>query len=77
MTSQDAADLRWALGLRADLIALSFVQSSDDAAPARKIMDELGAPLPLIAKIEKPQAVAKSLVPRVPRVGLEPTLHGV
>jgi len=58
LTSKDADDLRWALGLRADLIALSFVQSPGDAAPARKIMDELGAPLPLIAKIEKPQAVA-------------------
>jgi pyruvate kinase len=59
LTSKDSDDLRWALGLRADLIALSFVQSPDDAAPARKIMDELGAPLPLIAKIEKPQAVAE------------------
>jgi pyruvate kinase len=58
LTSKDADDLRWALGLRADLIALSFVQSPDDAAPARKIMDELGARLPLIAKIEKPPAVA-------------------
>ncbi len=58
LTSKDAADLRWALGLRADLIALSFVQGADDAAPARRIMAELGAPLPLIAKIEKPQAVA-------------------
>ena len=58
LTSKDAADLRWALGLRADLIALSFVQAPEDAAPARQIMDELGARLPLIAKIEKPQAVA-------------------
>src|SRR6266581_3495285 len=58
LTSKDADDLRWALGLRADLIALSFVQGAGDAAPARRIMEELGAPLPLIAKIEKPQAVA-------------------
>jgi len=58
LTSKDADDLRWALGLRADLIALSFVQAPEDAAPARQIMDELGARLPLIAKIEKPQAVA-------------------
>src|SRR5215813_1093594 len=57
LTSKDAGDLRWALELRADLIALSFVQSPEDAAPAREIMDGLGAPLPLIAKIEKPQAV--------------------
>jgi pyruvate kinase len=58
LTSKDAADLRWALGLRADMIALSFVQGPEDAAPARQIMAEMGATLPLIAKIEKPQAVA-------------------
>jgi pyruvate kinase len=58
LTSKDAADLRWALGLRADMIALSFVQGPEDAAPARQIMEEMGATLPLIAKIEKPQAVA-------------------
>src|SRR5216683_6899407 len=58
LTSKDADDLRWALGLRADMIALSFVQGPEDAAPARKIMDETGVRLPLIAKIEKPQAVA-------------------
>ena len=58
LTSKDADDLRWALGLRADMIALSFVQGPQDAARARQIMDESGAALPLIAKIEKPQAVA-------------------
>ncbi|HEV3067913.1 MAG TPA: pyruvate kinase [Streptosporangiaceae bacterium] len=58
LTSKDADDLRWALGLRADLIALSFVQGPEDAVPARQIMEEMGATLPLIAKIEKPQAVA-------------------
>lgn len=57
LSTKDEDDLRWALGLRADMIAMSFVQGPDDAAPVRKIMDELGAPLPLIAKIEKPQAV--------------------
>jgi pyruvate kinase len=58
LTGKDADDLRWALGLRADMIALSFVQGPEDAEPARKIMDEMGVRLPLIAKIEKPQAVA-------------------
>jgi len=57
LTAKDADDLRWALGLRADLVALSFVQEADDAKPARAIMDEVGVRLPLIAKIEKPQAV--------------------
>jgi pyruvate kinase len=58
LTAKDADDLRWALDLRADLIALSFVQEADDAKPVRAIMDEVGVRLPLIAKIEKPQAVA-------------------
>ena len=58
LTAKDADDLRWALSLRADLVALSFVQGPEDAGPARAIMDEAGVRLPLIAKIEKPQAVA-------------------
>src|SRR5208282_876988 len=58
LTSKDADDLRWALGLRADMIALSFVQGPEDAEPARAVMDEMGVGLPLIAKVEKPQAVA-------------------
>ncbi len=57
LSEKDEQDLRWALGLRADMIALSFVQGPEDAAPVRAIMDEVGARLPLIAKIEKPQAV--------------------
>ncbi len=57
LTRKDAEDLRWALGLRADMIALSFVQGPEDARYAHKIMDECGVRLPLIAKIEKPQAV--------------------
>ena len=59
LSGKDEDDLRWALGLRADMIALSFVQGPEDAAPARAIMEEVGAQLPLIAKIEKPQAVAQ------------------
>ena len=52
LTGKDADDLRWALGLRADMIALSFVQGPEDAEPPRKIMDEMGVRLPLIAKVE-------------------------
>ena len=44
LTGKDADDLRWALGLRADLVALSFVQGPEDAGPARAIMDEVGRP---------------------------------
>jgi pyruvate kinase len=57
LTEKDEADLRWALGLGVDMVALSFVRSPDDAALARKIMNEAGRQVPLIAKIEKPEAV--------------------
>jgi pyruvate kinase len=58
LTEKDEADLRWALATGADMIALSFVRSPDDAQVARKIMTDMGRPgVPLIAKVEKPQAV--------------------
>ena len=57
LTQKDQADLRWAIGLGADMIALSFVRRPTDADAARAIMNECGAQLPLIAKIEKPEAV--------------------
>ena len=57
MTEKDRDDLRFALSLRADWIALSFVRSAADIADVRAIMDEAGGRLPVIAKIEKPEAV--------------------
>ena len=57
MSEKDEADLRFALGLRVDMIALSFVRSPADAELVHKIMDEYDARLPVIAKIEKPEAV--------------------
>ncbi len=58
LTDKDEADLRWALATGADMIALSFVRSPDDAHLVRKIMTDMGRPgVPLIAKIEKPEAV--------------------
>jgi pyruvate kinase len=58
LTEKDEVDLRWALTTGCDIVALSFVRSPDDAHLARKIMTDMGRPgVPLIAKIEKPQAV--------------------
>ncbi len=57
MSDKDVDDLRWALHLRADMIALSFVRSADDVVDVRRIMDEEQVWLPVIAKIEKPQAI--------------------
>ncbi|GGX95217.1 pyruvate kinase [Streptomyces hiroshimensis] len=57
LSDKDVEDLRWALGIGADIIALSFVRSADDIADVHRVMDEEGRRLPVIAKIEKPQAV--------------------
>ncbi|MFS0700814.1 pyruvate kinase [Cellulomonas sp. 179-A 4D5 NHS] len=57
MSDKDEADLRWALRTGADIIALSFVRSAADYDDVRRIMEEEGRVLPVIAKIEKPQAV--------------------
>lgn len=58
LSDKDKDDLRWAIHLGADFIALSFVRSAADYDDVRKIMDEEGRRIPVIAKIEKPQAVA-------------------
>ena len=57
MSEKDLEDLRFAMSLRVDLIALSFVRSPGDITEVHAIMDEFGARLPVIAKIEKPEAV--------------------
>ncbi len=57
LSEKDVADLRWALRQTVDFIALSFVRSAKDAEDVRRIMDEEGVHLPVIAKIEKPQAI--------------------
>ncbi len=57
MTDKDRADLRWALRQVVDMVALSFVRSASDVDEVRSIMDEVGVKLPVIAKIEKPQAI--------------------
>jgi len=58
LTGKDQEDLRWALATGVDIVAMSFVRSPDDAMVARKVMNEAGrSRVPLIAKIEKPEAV--------------------
>ncbi|MDI2098097.1 pyruvate kinase [Ruicaihuangia caeni] len=57
MSEKDEADLRWAMELGADYIALSFVRDARDVERVHAIMDESGRRVPVIAKIEKPQAV--------------------
>jgi pyruvate kinase len=57
MSEKDIADLEFALDLRVDTVALSFVRSPADIDMVHKIMDSKGARLPVVAKLEKPEAV--------------------
>jgi len=63
LTEKDEADLRWALRLGVDMVALSFVRTPADADICYQIMEEEGVRVPLIGKIEKPQAV--DLLPEI------------
>jgi pyruvate kinase len=57
LSDKDVEDLRWALRTSVDYVALSFVRSAADVEDVRRIMREEGVMLPVIAKIEKPQAI--------------------
>jgi pyruvate kinase len=59
LSAKDAEDLRFALGLSVDMIALSFVRSAEDVRLVHQVMTEAGRYLPVIAKVEKPEAVDK------------------
>ncbi|MEV8116441.1 pyruvate kinase [Streptomyces xiamenensis] len=56
LSTKDIDDLRWALRTGVDIIALSFVRTGDDIKDVHRVMAEEGRFLPVIAKIEKPQA---------------------
>ncbi|MFN8535164.1 MAG: pyruvate kinase [Dehalococcoidia bacterium] len=57
LTQKDREDLQHGIQMGVDYIALSFVRRPDDVREAKQYISSLGAKTPLIAKIEKPQAV--------------------
>ncbi|MBJ8340767.1 pyruvate kinase [Antrihabitans sp. YC3-6] len=57
LSAKDIADLEFALELGVDFVALSFVRSPHDIEPVHRVMDRLGRRVPVIAKLEKPEAV--------------------
>jgi pyruvate kinase len=57
MSDKDVEDLRWALRIGVDMVALSFVRFASDFADVHQVMEEEGIRVPVLAKIEKPQAV--------------------
>jgi pyruvate kinase len=59
LSEKDEEDLRFALHLGVDYIALSFVRSPADAELVREIMNQEDIEVPVIAKLEKPEAVER------------------
>ncbi len=57
LTEKDLTDLRFGLQSGVDMVAMSFVRRAEDAAGARSLMQELGSHVPLLAKIEKREAL--------------------
>ena len=57
LTEKDRSDLEWALRSGVDYIALSFVRGAEDIRAIRRHMNRLGRRVPVIAKIERPEAV--------------------
>ena len=59
LTEKDREDLTFGVSAGVDFIALSFVQRADDLRAARDALRQAGAPgIPLIAKLERPEAIA-------------------
>ncbi|MFT0848532.1 pyruvate kinase [Actinomycetaceae bacterium L2_0104] len=58
LSDKDREDLEWGLRFGCDIVALSFVRSAKDIEDVHEIMDRVGIRRPVIAKVEKPQAVA-------------------
>ncbi|PRQ01992.1 pyruvate kinase [Enhygromyxa salina] len=65
LTEKDKVDLRFALELGVDMIALSFVRGPEDLELCRALMHEYGREVPLVAKIEKPEAVQPHVLPKI------------
>ena len=57
LSEKDIEDLEFALRLGVDLVALSFVRSPADVELVHEVMDRVGRRVPVIAKLEKPEAV--------------------
>jgi len=57
LTEKDIVDLKWAVEQNADYIALSFVRTASDCEHAKQLISEAGGRAPLIAKIEKAEAI--------------------
>jgi pyruvate kinase len=57
LTAKDKRDLEFGLKHGVDVVALSFVRSADDIRMAKDLMRGFGKSVPIVAKLEKPQAI--------------------
>jgi pyruvate kinase len=59
LTAKDKLDLQFGLKHGVDVVALSFVRSADDIREAKNLMRQYGKSVPIVAKLEKPQAIER------------------
>lgn len=57
LTEKDRKDLEFGIAHGVDMVALSFVRTADDVREAKRLIGHRSDDLPLIAKLEKPQAI--------------------
>jgi len=58
LSEKDIEDLRFALELGVDMVAMSFVRAPEEVKLAHAVMDEMGKRVPVMVKLEKPEAVS-------------------
>jgi pyruvate kinase len=58
LTEKDKEDLQFGIAQGVDWVALSFVRHPQDVREAKRLIDEAGSDVPVIAKLEKPEAIA-------------------
>ncbi len=58
LSDKDIEDLKFALELGVDMVAMSFVRAPEEVKLAHAVMDEVGKRVPVMAKLEKPEAVS-------------------
>ncbi len=58
-TEKDMTDLEFGLRMGIDMVALSFVRDEDDVKRLRRFLSQRKSDIPIIAKIEKPEAIKR------------------
>ncbi len=59
LTAKDRADLEFGIQHGVDYIALSFVRRPDDVLELKRVLARAGQPIPVVAKLEKPEAIER------------------